>query len=123
MKAKMQIGAYAGPFVAALCVLVSLIIASKMGYSVPLKWMPAIFWTTVVFATIVDMSRYRWSHAGFWVCMSLLLSIHLFGMWVIFDRILLGTHMPTLIMAALALIETCGLLAVLAHRKRHYKIR
>ena len=74
--------------------------------SQPHKWHPAIMWTICAFVCVVLFGRSRWRLTRFWMFCAAFFVLHLFTMWVLFDKILPSNRgLGTLYVAPIAFVE------------------
>ncbi len=87
--------------------------------SAPHKWHAAIMWTFVTFLCLLRFGRKKWNSWLFWAFWATCFGLHLFAMWLIFERLLPRLILGTLYVVPVAFIEgifLVGMFARLEHK-------
>jgi hypothetical protein len=63
----------------------------------PQKWDAAGFWTLVVFASVIELSRRRWKEVDFWRRLLIIGLVHVAAIWIIFSRVIGAVRVPLLL--------------------------
>jgi hypothetical protein len=97
--------------------------------SAPRKWHAAIMWTVVAFSAFLVLNRKKWTSLPFWCFFFPSLLLHLFGMWLIFERLLPSLLLGTLFVIPFAFVESMLLIGMFPgierkltkHRPKQYR--
>jgi hypothetical protein len=101
--------------------LVTLVIGGSFLYfNIPQRWEAAVFWTSVTFAAVVELSRRRWSEVDFWIRIITIAVFHSIGMWLLFSRVMVTHNIPWLITLPLAWAEVVVILKIVNVRENKH---
>lgn len=92
-----------GWVVAAIGLFAAFILDTKEN---PQKWHAAIMWTGCAFGAVLILSRAKWGSWRFWLSWMICLIVHIFLMWVIFEKALSRVRLGTLYVILPAFIES-----------------
>ena len=105
-------------WIGALATLIALFLLDSPRH--PHKWHPAIAWTGEAFYVVALFGRTLWQSWRFWLLWTLFLIIHVFAMWIIFDKVLPAGHVwGTIYVTPPAFVEGILLVGLIARYNRH----
>jgi hypothetical protein len=89
------------------------IVVAELFYrrGMPQKWEAAIFGTLLPFWVALVSNQLRWSRWSFWASLAICLAIHLLGIWIFFQYILMDVrHLGLALWFPVAFVEVFILL-------------
>jgi len=104
------------PLVAFLLGLCALVLLNRNDVS--MKWNVPVFWSGVVFFSILDFRREYWREKVFWLRFVVALLAHVFMMWIVFGVTYPRVRITMIMTIPLVITETFLLLKLFICKRR-----